>query len=232
MENQTFRMPMIGDNAPSFVVETTQGTLHFPEDFGGKWVILFGHPGDFTPVCTSEFVLFGAMQEEFEQLNCKLVGLSIGSTSSHIAWLRSIEQNISYRGYSNVKIRFPLIADLSMEVARSYGMVAPRVSATKAVRSVFFIDPDGVIRAIVSYPMQLGRNFRELKRILIGLQVIDHHKVALPADWLPGDDIVVGAPTTYEGEREPIEGMTCYDWYFCLKPLHLKEKEYMKDMSL
>ena len=211
MENQVFRAPMIGDNAPSFVAETTQGTIHFPEDFGGKWVLLFGHPADFTPVCTSEFVLFGALQEEFEALNCKLVGLSIGTNSSHIAWLKSIKQNIAYRGYSRVQIRFPLIADLTMEVAHKYGMVAPRVSSTKAIRSVFFIDPEGIIRAVVSYPMQLGRNFSELKRILVGLQVIDRHKVALPADWMPGDDVVVGAPSTYEGDTEPIEGLTCYD---------------------
>lgn len=216
---------MIGDNAPSFVAETTQGTIHFPEDFGGKWVLLFGHPADFTPVCTSEFVLFGALQEEFEALNCKLVGLSIGTNSSHIAWLKSIKQNIAYRGHSRVQIRFPLIADLTMEVAHKYGMVAPRVSSTKAVRSVFFIDPEGIIRAVVSYPMQLGRNFSELKRILLGLQVIDRHKVALPADWMPGDDVVESAPATYEGDTAPIEGLTCYDWYFCLKPLPLKDKE-------
>ena len=216
---------MIGDNAPSFVAETTQGMIHFPEDFGGKWVLLFGHPADFTPVCTSEFVLFGALQEEFEALNCKLVGLSIGTNSSHIAWLKSIKENIAYRGHSRVQIRFPLIADLSMEVAHKYGMVAPRLSSTKAVRSVFFIDPEGIIRATVSYPMQLGRNFSELKRILLGLQVIDRHKVALPADWMPGDDVVVNAPSTYEGDTTPIEGLTCYDWYFCLKPLPLKEKE-------
>ena len=226
METQNFHAPMIGDAAPAFVAETTQGTIHFPEDFGGKWVILFSHPADFTAVCTSEFVLFGAMQEEFERLNCRLLGLSIGTNSSHIAWLRSIEQNIAYKGHSHVKMRFPLMADMTMEVARLYGMIAPRSSATMAVRSVFFIDPEAKIRAVMSYPMQLGRNFDELKRILVGLQVVDRHKVALPADWHPGDDIVVGAPTTYDGSERSMEGLTCYDWYFCTKPLSLKEKEY------
>ncbi len=216
---------MIGVTAPSFVAESTQGQIRFPDDFGGKWVILFSHPGDFTAVCTSEFVLFGAMQEEFEALNCRLLGLSVGALSSHIAWLRSIEQNIEFKGHSRVRVRFPLIADLSMEVARKYGMIAPRASSTAAVRSVFFIDPDDKIRAIISYPMQLGRNFSELKRILVGLQTIDHHKVALPADWRPGDDIIVPAPTTYDGKSREIDGMTCYDWYFCTKPLSMKERE-------
>ena len=168
MDTQNYRTPMIGETAPSFVAETTQGTIHFPEDFGGRWVILFSHPADFTPVCTSEFVLFGAMQAEFEALNCRLLGLSIGTNSSHIAWLRSIHDKIEYKGHSRVPLNFPLIADMSMEVARKYGMIAPRVSTTAAVRSVFFIDPDAKIRAVISYPMQLGRNFQELKRVLIG----------------------------------------------------------------
>ncbi len=219
---------MLGETAPSFTADSTQGQIRFPEDFGGKWVILFSHPGDFTAVCTSEFVLFGAMCEEFEALNCRLVGLSVGSVPSHIAWFRSIEQNIEYKGHSRVKMRFPLIADLTMEVAHKYGMIAPRVRSTAAVRSVFFIDPDAKIRAIITYPMQLGRNFSELKRILVGLQTIDQHHVALPADWLPGEDIVVPAPTTYDGTKREMEGLTCFDWYFCTKPLPLKEKELEK----
>lgn len=219
---------MLGETAPSFTADSTQGQIRFPEDFGGKWVLLFSHPGDFTAVCTSEFVLFGAMCEEFEALNCRLVGLSVGSVPSHIAWFRSIEQNIEYKGHSRVKMRFPLIADLTMEVAHKYGMIAPRVRSTAAVRSVFFIDPDAKIRAIITYPMQLGRNFSELKRILVGLQTIDQHHVALPADWLPGEDIVVPAPTTYDGTKREMEGLTCFDWYFCTKPLPLKEKELEK----
>ena len=225
---QHYSMPMLGETAPSFTADSTQGQIRFPEDFGGKWVLLFSHPGDFTAVCTSEFVLFGAMYEEFEALNCRLVGLSVGSVPSHIAWFRSIEQNIEYKGHSRVKMRFPLIADLTMEVAHKYGMIAPRVRSTAAVRSVFFIDPDAKIRAIITYPMQLGRNFSELKRILVGLQTIDQHHVALPADWLPGEDIVVPAPTTYDGTKREMEGLTCFDWYFCTKPLPLKEKELEK----
>lgn len=224
MESKTYPMPLIGDKAPAFEAETTQGKIRFPEDFRGKWTILFSHPSDFTPVCTSEFVMFGAMQQEFEALNCRLLGLSVGTNASHIAWLKSIHDRIEFKGHRNVEIRFPLIADMSMDVARKYGMIQPGVSTTAAVRAVFFIDPEAVIRALVYYPLQLGRNFDELKRILVGLQTIDKHHVALPADWRPGDEIIVSAPTTYNGDEKKKEGMECYDWYFCLKPLPQEKK--------
>lgn len=232
MDTQNFHAPMIGETAPSFIAESTRGQIRFPDDFGGKWVLLFSHPGDFTPVCTSEILLFGAMQEEFEALNCHLLGLSVGSVASHIAWLRSIEQNIQFKGHSRVRVRFPMLADASMEIARKYGMIAPRINSTMAVRSVFFIDPEAKIRATITYPMQLGRNFSELKRVLVGLQTVDRHKVALPADWLPGDDIIVGAPSTYDGTQQAMDGLTCYDWYFCTKALPLKEKERVPITSL
>lgn len=212
-------MPLIGDKAPAFEADSTQGKIRFPEDYRGKWVILFSHPGDFTPICTSEFVLFGAMQQEFEALGCKLIGLSVGTVGSHIAWLRSIRERIEFRGHRDVDIRFPLVADISMEVARKYGMIQPGVSSTAAVRAVFFIDPETKIRAVVYYPMQLGRNFDELKRILVGLQTIDRHGIALPADWRPGDDVIVPAPAIYADDPSKAEGMTCYDWYFCTRPL-------------
>lgn len=219
MENKTCAMPLIGDKAPAFEAETTQGKIRFPQDFKGKWVILFSHPSDFTAICTSEFVLFGAMQREFEALNCRLVGLSVGTLSSHIAWLRSIHDRIEYKGYKKVELNFPLIADMSMDVARKYGMIQPNASSTTAVRSVFFIDPSATVRAIICYPAQLGRNFDELKRVLVGLQTVDKYHVALPADWRPGEDIVVPAPTTYDGTERSADGMKCYEWYFCTKPL-------------
>lgn len=219
MENQTYAMPLIGDKAPAFEAETTQGKIRFPQDCKGKWVILFSHPSDFTAICTSEFVLFGAMQKEFEALNCQLVGLSVGTLPSHIAWLRSIHDRIEYKGHSKVELNFPLIADMSMEVARKYGMIQPNASSTAAVRTVFFIDPTATVRAVIYYPAQLGRNFDELKRVLVGLQTVDKYKVALPADWRPGDDIVVPAPTTYDGTEQSTDGMKCYEWYFCMKPL-------------
>ena len=225
MEKQTYAMPLIGDQAPAFEAETTQGKIRFPEDYKGKWVVLFSHPSDFTPVCTSEFVMFGALQREFDALNCRLLGLSVGTNASHIAWLRSIRDRIEFKGHRNVSLRFPLIADMSMDVARKYGMIQPAASATAAVRAVFFIDLVATIRAVIYYPMQLGRNFDELKRVLVGLQTIDEHHVALPADWRPGDDIIVPAPATYDGTDKTAEGMKCYDWYFCKKSLAAKTEK-------
>ncbi|MCK9163919.1 MAG: peroxiredoxin [Bacteroidales bacterium] len=223
MENEITRMPSIGEKAPSFEAVTTQGKIKFPEDYKGKWSILFSHPADFTPVCTSEFMTFGSMAQEFEDLNCQLVGLSIDGLYSHIAWLRTIKEKIEYKGMKNVEIMFPLIEDISMNVANTYGMVQPGESTTQAVRAVFFVDPKGIIRTILYYPLSLGRNFQEIKRIVIGLQTADNFGVALPADWQPGDDVIVptaGSCGTAKDRMEDKTGeMTCYDWFFCTKKL-------------
>ncbi len=222
-QQQSPRMPQLGDPAPAFEASTTQGHLSFPSDYEGKWVILFSHPADFTPVCTSEFITFATMSEEFEALNCQLVGLSIDSLHSHIAWLRTIYEKIEYKGHKNVEVKFPLINDIKMEVAKLYGMLQPKASSTAAVRAVFFIDPKGIIRTIIYYPLSLGRNFDEIKRVLIGLQTTDVFKVSLPADWRPGEDVVVGAPSTFaaalERDKNKDEGHICYDWFFCTKKL-------------
>lgn len=229
-----YSMPRIGDKAPEFNALTTKGKINFPGDYKGKWIILFSHPADFTPVCTSEFVMFGKMQDEFEALNCQLVGLSVDALSSHIAWLHTIKEKIEYKGVKKLDIRFPLIEDIKMDVANKYGMIQPGQSDTKAVRAVFFIDPQGIIRAIIYYPLNLGRNFDELKRALIGLQTVDKFGVAIPADWRPGDDIIVPAPTTVEEANNRMqkleEGVTCYDWFFCTKklPKETIEKELYK----
>lgn len=227
MENEIQPMPRIGDKAPAFEAVTTQGKINFPSDFKGKWIILFSHPSDFTPVCTSEFMTFGKYQEEFSALNCQLVGLSVDGVSSHIAWLRTIHDKIEFNGIKNIEITFPLIADLRMEVAQKYGMIQPNESTTNAVRAVFFIDPEGIIRAIIYYPLALGRNFDELKRVLIGLQTIDKFNVSLPADWRPGSEAIAPTPATYSVAKErmesPEEGMVCYDWFFCLKKLPEKK---------
>jgi len=223
MENETMAMPRIGDKAPSFEAVTTQGNIRFPEDYKEKWSILFSHPADFTPVCTSEFMTFGAMAQEFEDLNCQLVGLSIDGLYSHIAWLRTIKEKIEYKGMKDIEIKFPLIEDISMNVAKAYGMVQPGESKTQAVRAVFFIDPKGIIRAIIYYPLALGRNFNEIKRALIGLQTADNFGVALPADWHPGDDVIVptaGSCGVAKDRMDDKSGeMTCYDWFFCTKKL-------------
>lgn len=229
MENEINVMPRIGDKAPSFQAVTTQGNINFPEDFNGKWVILFSHPADFTPVCTSEFMTFGRMAEEFENLNCQLVGLSIDGLYSHIAWLRTIKEKIEYKGMKNIEIKFPLIEDVSMNVAKLYGMVQPGESKTQAVRAVFFIDPKGVVRTILYYPLALGRNFEEIKRILVGLQTVDNFSVALPADWQVGDDVIVPTAGSCGVAKERMENadgsLTCYDWFFCTKKLSKEQVE-------
>jgi peroxiredoxin 2/4 len=143
-------LPLIGEEAPSFTAETTQGPLTFPEAFRGKWVIFFSHPADFTPVCTTEFLTFAAMQEEFRALNCELLGLSIDSTFSHIAWLRTIKEKVEFRGMKDIEVTFPVISDLTMEVSRKYGMLQPSASTTQAVRAVFLIDPQAKVRAILN----------------------------------------------------------------------------------
>ena len=222
MEEKIYSMPRIGDKAPEFRAVTTQGEINFPNDYKGSWVILFSHPADFTPVCTSEFMTFATMAEKFEKANTKLVGLSVDGLYSHIAWLRTIKEKIEYKGMKDVEVKFPLIEDITMEVARKYGMMMPGESDTKAVRAVFFIDPKGIIRTILYYPLSLGRNFEEIYRVVIGLQTADKFSVALPADWQPGDDVIVPTAGSCGVAKERMENkdeMKCYDWFFCTKKL-------------
>lgn len=220
-------MPRIGDAAPYFEAVTTQGNIKFPTDYNGKWVILFSHPADFTPVCTSEFMTFAKMEDEFAKLNTQLVGLSVDGLYSHIAWLRTIKDKIEFRGMKNIEVKFPLIEDITMTVAAKYGMIQPNESSTKAVRAVFFIDPKGIIRAMIYYPLSLGRNFDELKRVIIGLQTADKHAVALPADWTPGEDVIVPPANSCGVAKDRMEGkdenVYCKDWFFCMKPLPKEE---------
>lgn len=216
-------LPRLGEPVPAFEAMTTQGKIRFPEDYRGKWVILFSHPADFTPICTSEVLTFGARTAEFRAMNCELVGLSVDSRNSHIAWLRTIREKIEYRGMKHVKIEFPIIDDVSMKVANRYGMIQPGESTTAAVRAVFFVDPTGILRAMIYYPLALGRNFDEIVRVLQGLQTIDAFDVALPADWHPGDEVIV--PMQGEDMEHQPEGVKCYDWFFCTKPLPKAEVE-------
>ena len=225
-ENIGVAMPRIGDKAPAFKAVTTQGEIDFPKQYGGSWVILFSHPADFTPVCTSEFMTFASQEKKFNNANCKLVGLSVDGLYSHIAWLRTIKEKIEYKGMKNVEVKFPLIEDITMEVAKKYGMMMPGESNTKAVRAVFFIDPKGIIRAIIYYPLSLGRNFDELYRALIAMQTADEFSVALPADWRPGDDVIVPTAGSCGVAKERMTGkeeMHCYDWFFCTKKISSEE---------
>ncbi|MCB0805533.1 MAG: peroxiredoxin [Bacteroidales bacterium] len=232
-QEQVVAMPRIGDPAPKFTAVTTQGTINFPEDYKGNWVILFSHPADFTPVCTSEFMTFATMEEQFEKANCKLVGLSVDGLYSHIAWLRTIKDKIEYRGMKDVEVKFPLIEDITMKVANLYGMIQPGEDDVKAVRAVFFIDPTGKIRTIIYYPLSLGRNFDEIYRVLIALQAADKFGVATPADWRPGDEVIVppagSCGTAKERMEKKDEDVHCYDWFFCTKKL---DKEKVLDAIL
>lgn len=220
MEQQT-RLPLIGEKAPAFKAETTQGPMNFPEDYKGKWVIFFSHPADFTPVCTTEFMTFASMQPEFEKLNCKLIGLSIDSTYSHIAWLRTIKEKIEYKDMKDVEVTFPVISDLTMDVSKAFGMLQPAASTTQAVRAVFIIDPESIVRAILYYPLSNGRNMDEVKRLLIAMQLSDKHKVATPANWQPGDEVIVppaGSCGTAKKRVESPEADTrVLDWFMVLK---------------
>lgn len=221
-------MPRIGDTAPSFKAVTTQGPISFPEDYKGSWSILFSHPADFTPVCTSEFMTFASQEEKFNQANCKLVGLSIDGLYSHIAWLRTIKEKIEFKGMKNVDVKFPLIEDISMNVATKYGMVQPGESTTQAVRAVFFVDPSSKIRAIIYYPLSLGRNFDELYRALVAMQTADKFSIATPADWQPGDDVIVPTAGSCGVAKERMDGkedLHCYDWFFCTKKISKDDVE-------
>ena len=220
MEQQYGRMPLIGETAPSFVAKTTQGEIHFPEDYKGKWVILFSHPADFTPVCTTEFMTFASMMKDFEALNTQLIGLSVDSLYAHIAWLRKI-QELEYKGMKNVEVKFPLIEDIRMDVATKFGMIQPGQSNTQAVRAVFVIDPSAKIRTILYYPLSMGRNFDEIKRIILALQKADKDGVATPADWRPGDDVIIPTAGSCGTAKERMETKSddtyCLDWFMCFK---------------
>ena len=210
------RLPLIGDKAPSFQALTTNGTVNFPEDYKGKWVLFFSHPSDFTPVCTTEFMTMASMKEEFRQMNVELLGLSVDSLYSHIAWIRKIEE-LEWKGMKNVKIDFPVIADLNTKVSTKYGMLQPNVSSTQAVRAVFIIDPEGIIRSIVYYPLTTGRNFAEIKRMIQALQKSDETHNSTPANWQPGDDLIISTPVTVSdaeaGMASNSEDEYTLDWF-------------------
>jgi len=213
MENGGQTLPRIGDPAPQFEIVTTHGVKKL-EDYKGSWLILFSHPADFTPVCTTEFIAFAEIYPELQKRNTELLGLSIDSVHSHIAWVRNIEEK------TGVKIPFPVIADLKQDVASLYGMVHPSASVTSAVRCVFVIDPDQIVRAIIYYPLTTGRNMDEILRLIDALQATDEHKIATPANWRPGDEVIVPAPATQQGAEERVkEGYNCIDWYLCKKKL-------------
>ncbi|MDZ7750618.1 MAG: peroxiredoxin [Gammaproteobacteria bacterium] len=210
---QAFSMPRINEAAPDFEARTTQGMKKL-EDYRGKWLVLFSHPADFTPVCTTEFTAFARHYDDFQAVNTELLGLSIDSYYSHVAWVRNIKEHFG------VDIQFPIIEDLSMKVAKAYGMIHPGAADTSAVRATFIIDPDGILRAMVYYPMTNGRSIPEFLRLIKALQASDEHKIATPEGWQPGDKVIVPPPQDVDAvEARMNEGYECTDWYFCKKDL-------------
>ncbi len=212
-EQKTVGMPRLNERAPAFEAPTTHGVKTL-SDYAGKWLVLFSHPADFTPVCTTEFMAFAKAADDFKAVNCELIGLSIDSTYSHIAWEGNIKEKFG------VEIPFPIIADLSMKVANAYGMIQPGASDTSAVRATFVIDPEGILRAMVYYPMTNGRSVAEILRLVKALQTSLSEGVATPEGWQPGDEVIVPPPATVqEAQMRVREGYDCTDWYFCKKAL-------------
>ena len=206
---QVVSMPRLGEKAPDFEAQTTHGTLKL-SDFKGSWLIIFSHPADFTPVCTTEFMAFAQIHPELRKRGVELMGLSVDSVTSHIAWARNIEEK------TGIKITFPIIADLDKAVSTKFGMLHPGQSKTETVRCVFLIDPNQTIRLILYYPLTTGRNMDELVRVVDALQMTDANKVATPANWRPGDMVIVPPPLTQEAAEQRLEqGYECVDWYFC-----------------
>ena len=208
------QLPRLGEPAPKFEAVTTHGPLKL-EDFKESWLIMFSHPADFTPVCTTEFIGFAAIHEKLREMNCEIMGLSIDSVYSHIAWVRNIEKNFG------VTIAFPVIADLDKRVATLYGMIMPGVSMTETARCVFIIDDRQILRAMIYYPLTTGRNMDEIVRTVAALQTTDKYGVATPANWRPGDKVIIPPPNTQAmaEERTKTAGLECTDWYFCKKKL-------------
>lgn len=213
-QQEVLSMPRLNERAPEFNANTTHGMKSL-KDYEGRWLVLFSHPADFTPVCTTEFTAFARANDKFDALNCDLLGLSIDSIHSHVAWVRNIKEKF------NEDIPFPIIADISMQVAKAYGMVHPGASDTSAVRATFVIDPQGILRAMLYYPMTNGRSVDEILRLLQSLQTSTEHAVATPEGWQPGEKVIVPPPaTTEEAEKRVAEGeYECTDWYFCQKSI-------------
>jgi peroxiredoxin (alkyl hydroperoxide reductase subunit C) len=210
------KFPLIGDQLPEMEVQTTHGKMKLPDNFSGKWFILFSHPADFTPVCTTEFVAFAKRHEEFRKLNCELIGLSIDQVFSHIKWIEWIEEKLG------VEIQFPVIADDTGKVAKKLGMIHPG-AGTSTVRAVFLVDPKAVIRLILFYPASVGRNMDEILRVVKAFQVSDENKVAMPANWpnneLMKDEVIIPPPSDIKTAKERRGKPNCYDWWLCHKKL-------------
>ncbi len=226
-KNECNTLPLIGDYAPEFSASSTHGPVNFPSDYSGSWVVFFSHPADFTPVCTTEFLAFQELSSEFNSLNTKLLGLSVDSVNSHLAWLNEIKELVNYRDQEGVEVTFPIIDDIKMDVSKKYGMIHPNSHDSKAVRAVFIICPKGIVRTILYYPMTTGRNMQEILRIVKALHTTDEFSVSTPANWEVGDDVVIGAPKTFDDVLSLSKNCTdgCHSWFLRTKKLDKKEVE-------
>lgn len=214
-DQQIYTMPRIGDSAPDFEALTTKGTIKLSDFAKDKWIVMFSHPADFTPVCTTEMSGFATRKPEFEALHTELLGLSIDSIHAHLGWVQNVRET------TGVYFDFPIIADLDMKVSKRYGMLQPNESETAAVRAVFFIDPNKKIRLIMYYPLNVGRNMDEILRALEALQVSDQHNVAMPLDWKKGDKVICPPPKSLDALNarladDTIEKTT---WYLAKKSI-------------
>lgn len=218
--NKDIKIPLIGEIIPSFVAESTVGKIKFPDDYFAKWKILFSHPADFTPVCTSEIIELANLQEEFRKLNTQVLVISTDGINSHLEWIKSIE-SIEYKGKKTVKIEFPLISDFNYEISKKYGMLQPSASNTKDVRGVFIIDSENKVRTIFYYPSNVGRNFDEILRTLKALQNVSNESVLTPANWKPGDDVLIPSPSNIDEANKLKDknspNLYSYAWYMWFK---------------
>jgi peroxiredoxin 2/4 len=217
-EDRNFRIPLIGDKAPSFLAETTNGTINFPSDFGISWKILFAHPQDFTPVCSSEILELAYLQNEFEKLGVKLLVVSTDPLNTHEQWKKALEQ-VDFKGREKARIRFPFADDNNLVVSKKYGMIHPSSNSTRNVRGVFIIDPDNVIRAVYFYPMEVGRSTAELLRTVTALKTVDRKAVMTPAEWVPGGDFVTTILPAAKAENttDLPEGYYKLSWFMVYK---------------
>ena len=219
-QSENYRIPLIGELAPSFSGQSTLGPIHFPDDFYGDWKILFSHPADFTPVCSTEIIELAEMQDEFKKLDTELIVMSTDGLNSHIEWVRSL-QSIKLYNRESVTIKFPLVSDPNLEISKKYGMIHPSISSTKDIRGVFIINPENKICATFFYPASTGRNMEEIKRVLIALQISNKRNVFTPANWQPGDDVLIPSPASFEEADKLAEknnpDLYSLEWYIWFK---------------
>lgn len=227
-ENRNFRIPLIGETAPTFTAESTNGTITFPGDFGRKWKMLFSHPQDFTPVCTTEIIELARLQDELDRFGTKLVVVSTDALETHIQWKKSME-SLTLNDNGSVKIKFPLVADANLVIAKMYGMIHPASNTTKSVRGVFIVDPDNIVQAIFFYPKNIGRNTDELLRILAALQTSKEENVLTPVNWKAGNDVLIPAPPSADAAKpNGADALFSPVWYLWYKKVGQTNKNMFK----